>query len=150
MSEHGLQAGIRAGLCRPELAAKGAVFQAQQTLQIWLQIWIQTSAHRCLRQARAFDTVSVDIRGHEPGPPTRLCRCSGFEPLLSFLQVQAAAQEYQREFAAKDAAIQALNSEVEALQDLLHSQLENARTAARVTFVPLNLVRSTRVDQARD
>lgn len=46
--------------------------------------------------------------------------------------MQAAAQEYQREFAAKDAAIQALNGEVEALQDLLHSQLEDARTAARV------------------
>jgi len=63
--------------------------------------------------------------------------------LLFFLQVQAAAQEYQREFAAKDAAIQALNSEVEALQDLLHSQLEDARAAARVNFVPLNILQST-------
>ena len=53
-------------------------------------------------------------------------------PSYSAAQVQAAAQEYQREFAAKDAAIQALNGEVEALQDLLHSQLEDARTAARV------------------
>ncbi len=48
--------------------------------------------------------------------------------------MQAAAQEYQREFAAKDAAIQALNGEVEALQDLLHSQLEDARSAARVSI----------------
>lgn len=50
-----------------------------------------------------------------------------------YAQVQAAAQEYQREFAAKDAAIQALNSEVEALQDLLHSQLEDTRAATRVS-----------------
>ena len=48
------------------------------------------------------------------------------------LQVQAAAQEYQREFAAKDSAIQALHSEVEALQDMLHTQLSAARAAAKV------------------
>lgn len=47
-------------------------------------------------------------------------------------QVHAAAQEYQREFAAKDSAITALAAEVEALQDMLHTQLDEAREAAKV------------------
>lgn len=50
------------------------------------------------------------------------------------MQVQAAAQEYQREFAAKDATITALSAEVESLQDLLHNQLHDARDAAQVCF----------------
>lgn len=46
-------------------------------------------------------------------------------------QVQDTAQEYQREFAVKDSAITALAAEVEALQDLLHNQLHDARDAAK-------------------
>ncbi len=66
----------------------------------------------------------------------RLTRLSPCAPANPRGQVQAAARDYQHEFAAKDAAIQALNSEVEALQDLLHAQLQEARAAAKVRSSP--------------
>jgi hypothetical protein len=91
------------------------------------------AAARDQRQIGVNDTFVMAVTPASAAElPAVTLTTSGLPTPCSAAQVQAAAQEYQREFAAKDTAIQALNGEVEALQDLLHSQLEDARTAARV------------------
>eukprot|EP00208_Stichococcus_sp_RCC1054_P002079 CAMPEP_0206143610 /NCGR_PEP_ID=MMETSP1473-20131121/21153_1 /ASSEMBLY_ACC=CAM_ASM_001109 /TAXON_ID=1461547 /ORGANISM="Stichococcus sp, Strain RCC1054" /LENGTH=1690 /DNA_ID=CAMNT_0053539093 /DNA_START=726 /DNA_END=5798 /DNA_ORIENTATION=+ len=94
---------------RADAEAREAQLQAQVAELQGSHQAIRTSANALVLKSRAKEAANAKL----------------------WEQVQAAAQEYQREFAAKDATITALSAEVESLQDLLHNQLHDARDAAQ-------------------